>query len=95
LCGVHERFSAKNLKFDVSPTPNFQESSGNSFSLITSGLRRFKTAFTTPYGVEISLNSIVVFSVLKRNTGLTHSLFLLVSAGFCWFLLVSDLPSRD
>jgi hypothetical protein len=75
--------------------PNFSKSGPFFCAWITSGPRRFKTALTTPYGVEISLNSIVVFSVLKRNTGLTHSLFLLVSAGFCWFLLVSDLPSRD
>ena len=66
--------------------PNFSKSTAFSRSGGVGGLLAFQEAFSTPYGVEISLNSIVVLRVLKRNTGLTHSLFLLVSAGFCCFL---------
>ena len=79
---LRSRSSAKNLKFEVSPTPNFQESRAFAFTLNTGGSHRSKSAFSTPYGVEMCLNSIVVFSVSLRNTGLADPFFSAAAAGF-------------
>ena len=74
-------FTMKNDVFRP-PTPNFQKSFGNAFTLNTGGSHRSKSAFSTPYGVEIQpVKTSVTTSILWFNTGLADSFFS-AAAGF-------------